>query len=180
MKVCKSGLHTFEGKRCSKCSRLWEANNRERIGSQRETNPNTKISKREWAKRNSDKVAMWKTENPEGVKQCIKIWRKNNRECSNKIGRHSRQRNLPSQLFYNSSRRASKLKATPKWLSKEHRENMKGLYRQAKYLESKDGVKRHVDYILPIKSDMMCGLHVPWNLQILTASEDCSKQNSLL
>jgi len=55
---------------------------------------------------------------------------------------------------------------------------IKHLYIQAKELEKLDGIKRHVDHIIPLQGEYVCGLHIPQNLQILTANENCKKGNS--
>jgi len=78
----------------------------------------------------------------------------------------------------NAKRRASKLNATPDWLTDHQRRWIQWFYSQAKRLEELTGTKYHVDHIIPLQGGGVCGLHVPWNLQILTAEENLSKSNS--
>ena len=69
-------------------------------------------------------------------------------------------------------RRAKKLNATPKWLSKEDRAKIKDIY-----MSCPDGY--HVDHIIPLQGEVVSGLHVPWNLQHLPAQVNISKSNKL-
>lgn len=70
-------------------------------------------------------------------------------------------------------RRADELRAAPPWLTAEHKEEIKAIYRLAK---EKD---LEVDHIVPLKGKSVCGLHVPWNLELLTQSENRSKGNRI-
>lgn len=51
-------------------------------------------------------------------------------------------------------------------------------YWLAKDLERVSGEKYHVDHIIPLAGKDVCGLHVPWNLQILPSDLNLSKSNS--
>jgi hypothetical protein len=75
-------------------------------------------------------------------------------------------------------RRASELNATPDWLTAIHKAQIAEYYEVATALEMQTGVKHHVDHIIPLKAKIASGLHVPWNLQVLTAIENLSKNNS--
>jgi hypothetical protein len=74
-------------------------------------------------------------------------------------------------------RRANKLRATPKWLTAEQLLKIKEFYTLAVHLEKQTGIKHHVDHIIPLQGITICGLHVPWNLQVLTAKNNISKGN---
>lgn len=75
----------------------------------------------------------------------------------------------PSEVTaYAALRRARKLRATPSWVNKVA---LKEVYLEAKRLG------KVVDHVVPLQGKLVCGLHVPWNLQLLTLSENSRKSN---
>ena len=74
-------------------------------------------------------------------------------------------------------RQASKLKRTPKWLTKADNDAMVALYEEAAKLSKETGIKYHVDHILPLQGKKVSGLHVPANLQVIPAKENLKKSN---
>jgi uncharacterized Zn finger protein (UPF0148 family) len=134
---------------------------------------NNKDRKREiarnWVKRNKEKARensnSWFMENKERHKEVCTRWVVNNRAKVNHLA---------------GKRRAAKLRAMPKWLTEEQLNEIKVIYIEAKRLESLDYIPRHVDHIIPLQGKDICGLHVPWNLQILTAEENRKKHNSII
>lgn len=76
-------------------------------------------------------------------------------------------------------RRAAERNATPPWLTTLHLQEMKQIYKDAGEISALTGRQHHVDHIIPLISKKVCGLHVPWNLQILEAAENIAKSNRL-
>ena len=74
-------------------------------------------------------------------------------------------------------RRAAKLQATPNWLSKQQLNDILLEYSLAKWCTEVTGIQYDVDHIVPLKGKTVCGLHVPWNLQVIQGSENRSKGN---
>ena len=70
----------------------------------------------------------------------------------------------------NAKRKATKLKATPKFADLK---KIKEIYRNCPK-------GYHVDHIVPLSNKLVCGLHVEWNLQYLTASDNRRKSNKLI
>lgn len=76
-------------------------------------------------------------------------------------------------------RRASKLRATPCWLTEEHLQQIEKFYSEAQLNQLLTGIEYHVDHVVPLQGENVCGLHVPWNLQVIPAKENISKSNKL-
>lgn len=83
-------------------------------------------------------------------------------------------------LARNAKYRAMKLKATPKWLTKDHLELIKMSYQLAGYLTKETEIPHEVDHIIPLKGKEVCGLHVPWNLRVIPEEENNRKRNKIL
>ena len=76
--------------------------------------------------------------------------------------------------FHNGSRRAAQKMAMPTWAD---RVQIAAIYAEASKLWRKTGEPHHVDHIVPLKNPLVCGLHVPANLQILRGVDNIRKGN---
>ena len=83
----------------------------------------------------------------------VKAWQKSNPEKHNS---------------YSAQGKIVKLRACPPWVN---RVEIQSVYRSAK----QNGMQ--VDHIVPLRHSLVCGLHVPWNLQLLSKAENCRKRN---
>lgn len=108
--------------------------------------------------------------NKDHEKQYMSQWRKNNREKCRKYGRSFIQRNPGYSTPYMANYRYKCAQATPHWVDEDA---LKQMYRNCP-----KGM--HVDHIIPINGEYVCGLHVPWNLQYLTPEENISKSNKVI
>lgn len=73
-------------------------------------------------------------------------------------------------------RHCGKLQRTPNWLSKADNFEIECIYKYCGALRE-IGFDYHVDHIVPLRGKDVSGLHVPWNLQVISAKENISKGN---
>ena len=74
-------------------------------------------------------------------------------------------------------RDADRVKATPVWSDTKA---INFIYKQCEETSKETGVKHHVDHIVPLRGKTVCGLHVPWNLQVIPAIENMKKHTKLI
>jgi len=106
--------------------------------------------------------AAWRSRNREQIRESSSAYKKANRHLCN-----------AQWMKYH----ANKLNATPAWLTKEQEDDIKAMYALAKKFEKLCNIRYHVDHIVPLAGKDVCGLHVPWNLQLLPASVNIAKSN---
>lgn len=105
------------------------------------------------------------------------IWRKENKDKIPLQKKRWLEKNRHKKAASSARYRSSKLKATPSWLSKKHLQEINNFYLLRNEVRMLTGDDYHVDHIVPLKGDNICGLHVPWNLQVLPAEINLSKKN---
>jgi hypothetical protein len=106
--------------------------------------------------------------------QRFKEYRQNNRGRILQRHKEYHQNNPDKVRAKSAHRRATKRNATPPWVDKAV---IEAIYAEALWLQDFTGEPYHVDHIVPLKSDFVCGLHVPANLQTLPGVENIAKSN---
>lgn len=120
----------------------------------------------------------WRDSNKDHVKAESKSYYEGNKEQINLYAKVWRQCNQDRVRYHSAARRALKKQAFPKWLTQNHLLEIEAFYVHAKDCEIISGQKYHVDHIVPLKGETVCGLHVPWNLQLLPSDINLSKHNN--
>lgn len=74
-------------------------------------------------------------------------------------------------------RRLLKIRGFDSFSNEENRNKIMDIYINCAVLNSNQNIKYHVDHVVPLQGKNVCGLHVPWNLQIISAKENLQKSN---
>lgn len=148
----------------------------------------------EWRRNNPDRrqasISRYKAENPERVRESMRRWTENNKEYKKAAAREWRRLNS-TKISTGRSRKTDAIRkgnllreervraATPSWLTRFQKREILLRYILAQAMTDVHGRRYSVDHIMPIKGANSCGLHVPWNLQVIDNRANAQKKNAL-
>jgi thymidine kinase len=163
-----SGLSSYCHKCRSEAQKKWRNDNKQKVCADRAS----------WRKNNREKrrkiERAWRAKNRERHYAMIKEWTKNNREKRNAIAARYAKRH-PAKVSLNHRRYISARHISmPSWANEFF---MDEAYDLAKLRTKKLGFKWVVDHIVPIRSNIVCGLHTDANLQVIPFTINASKSN---
>ena len=178
-------------KRCSKCNvdkqlDLFSKCAANKDGFHRWCKECSKASKKEWYVKNAEsersKALKYHYENYEKNKERIiktaNEWQNRNKDRYKEIAKKCYEKTKNKKFAWQAFARAAKRNAVPKWINEDLKQEIQKFYVEARLKTRETGTKYEVDHIVPLMGKEVCGLHVPWNLRVITQFENRSKQNS--
>ena len=154
---------------CIECLKVeWQQGAETRADYFREYNKRegVKDRKHEWYAKNHEQVKQAAATRPLHVKrEYQKTWKENN---------------VVWVRADTKARRRKHRDATPPWLTRKQKSEIRQLYQIAITMTQTTGERYVVDHIVPLRGESVCGLHVPWNLRVITREENLIKSNKHL
>ena len=121
-----------------------------------------------------EKNKRWLKDNLDRHSELTARWYEQNKEKhlenSKKFYSSNKKRKLVD--YYRREERTNR--ATPDWVAKNE---LIAIFKEAENLSSERGEPFEVDHIVPLYHKQVCGLNVPWNLQIISRTANRRKGN---
>jgi 5-methylcytosine-specific restriction endonuclease McrA len=189
------GFRLFKGKYgsvCNTCDNLraakWYAENKERrLASCKawfEANKERKHqTTKAWADANKEKraadAAAWYSKNKDEILAQSRAKYHQNIEKERARSTAYWEKNKDSHRGRVKKYREARIERTPSWVDASDKLRMKCYYQVAQMRTRETGEIWTVDHIVPLQGEGVSGLHVQWNLQVITKAQNISKGNRL-
>jgi hypothetical protein len=153
---------------CKACAiaktRAWQRENPEQRQQWEDTHRETRLARKRQqyhqdAPAQRQRTRQWRALNPDTFKQAVRRWAVAHRDRCAAYIRERRRMEAQAMLGC-------------------HKRDLRPIYDQAVALTRQTGIRHNVDHIVPLRHPLVCGLHVPANLQVLTAEQNRLKHNS--
>lgn len=109
-------------------------------------------------------------------RETAKRYRKNNPEAEKAKSKKWRTSNKASVAAKAQRYRCVKMKSTPAWANHD---KILVKYLERETMSRVSGVKHHVDHLIPLQGENVCGLHIAANLRVIPARDNAAKSNKL-
>lgn len=110
-------------------------------------------------------------------KACFSEYARVNRKRKTELSNAWQRANKDAVAYQAMRYRNQKTQAMPRWANETE---IRKFYTEATRLTEETGIPHEVDHIVPLRSPIVCGLHVSANLRVITKAENRIKSNSLL
>lgn len=120
----------------------------------------SKELRKQYKHKSKEYAAKFREQNKELCNSRIKNWKQNNKGKTNS---------------YTAKRHAAKMNRTPSWADLN---KIQAYYDVCTFFNEVNGyIKYHVDHKIPMQGDLVSGLHVHNNLQVILAEDNMRKNN---
>lgn len=170
LEVSAFSIHRTRGLQCwcKSCKRGYEIANREATNARhRRYNADGRLKAAQKA---------WRQANPKKCYASKKSWIAKNPEKQREMRRRWKAKRKAQDAAAQSAREAAKALRTPEWADKRA---ISCFYHVAERVTKCLGIRHEVDHIVPLRGEIVSGLHVHWNLRVIPGRLNWSKGNRL-
>ena len=118
-----------------------------------------------------------KAKDPNKVYVYNRDWRQSNVKKALIYTQKYVQKNRDKRNLWTANYRSAKDNRTPAWLTDFDKLKIEGIYSIAAMLTRENKEPWHVDHIIPLRGELVSGLHVPSNLQVIIGADNVRKCN---
>jgi len=139
----------------------------------------TRLLKHKHWSENKDQNIAWREANPKKMAEYKKNWQEKNKDKYAENLKRWKKDNPAKILADFHKRRASQIKATPKWYGEFDAFVMHEAALLSRYRSAITNVKWHIDHMIPLQSKTASGFHCASNIQVIPEALNVRKRNTM-